>query len=273
MELRRPECFRSAIARRPARMLSSARSRGRARVRHSLAGSTPPVRSVHPMDPIGSVGRGWLIGPLSSVVSRPVAGTSMPIHQKPAPGTREPGQWRRTDRGRARAGAALRRGDPHRRRARATHPLGDGNKELELSGGARLRPRTGVICTGVAYRRLDAPGVEELIGCGVAYGPHPPRHRPPRPARCAGRRRELRRPGRATPRELRALRDHRRARRLAGRRHVALPRRPHPQIHGSPSAPAPVSRGRRAARGWPPSPAPAAMAVPKGTCMPRRSTS
>jgi hypothetical protein len=31
------------------------------------------VRSVHPMDPIGSVGRGWLmggLGPLSSVVSR-----------------------------------------------------------------------------------------------------------------------------------------------------------------------------------------------------------
>ena len=41
---------------------SSARSRGRASVRHSRAVSTPPVRSVHPMDPIGSVGRGWLMG-------------------------------------------------------------------------------------------------------------------------------------------------------------------------------------------------------------------
>ena len=30
-------------------------------VRHSRAVSTPPVRSVHPMDPIGSVGRGWLM--------------------------------------------------------------------------------------------------------------------------------------------------------------------------------------------------------------------
>src|SRR3954471_9202653 len=39
-------------------------------IRHSRAVSTPPVRSVHPMDPIGSVGRGWLMGPLSSVVSR-----------------------------------------------------------------------------------------------------------------------------------------------------------------------------------------------------------
>src|SRR6476619_2198210 len=55
MELRRPECIRSIIARRPARMLSSPRSRGPASVRHSRVVSTPPVRSVHPMDPIGSV--------------------------------------------------------------------------------------------------------------------------------------------------------------------------------------------------------------------------
>src|SRR3954466_781329 len=65
MELRRPECIRSTIARRPARMLSSPRSRGRASVRHSRAVSTPPVRSVHPMDPIGSVDRGWLMWGLS----------------------------------------------------------------------------------------------------------------------------------------------------------------------------------------------------------------
>src|SRR5918993_740399 len=70
MDLRRPEWTRSTIARRPARMLSSPRSRGRASVRHSRAVSTPPVRSVHPMDPIGSVGRGWLMGLLRSVVSQ-----------------------------------------------------------------------------------------------------------------------------------------------------------------------------------------------------------
>ncbi|MFL5382042.1 MAG: NAD(P)/FAD-dependent oxidoreductase, partial [Longimicrobiaceae bacterium] len=61
-----------------------------------------------------------------------------------------------------------------------THPLPHGKKELELSGGARLRPRAAIICTGVAYRRLDAAGVEELIGCGVAYGSSPgqaPGHR------------------------------------------------------------------------------------------------
>src|SRR5215213_5863022 len=61
MELRRPECIRSTIARRPASMLSSPRSRGRASVTHSRAVSTPPVRSVHPMDPIGSEGRGGLM--------------------------------------------------------------------------------------------------------------------------------------------------------------------------------------------------------------------
>ena len=47
---------------------------GRASVRHSRAVSIPPVRSVHPMDPIGSVGRGWLMGPLSSGCRGQVAG-------------------------------------------------------------------------------------------------------------------------------------------------------------------------------------------------------
>ena len=49
----------------------------------------------------------------------------------------------------------------------------DGSFELSLSGGGHLAARSGVIATGVAYRRLDAPGVEELIGCGVSYGSAP----------------------------------------------------------------------------------------------------
>ena len=59
-------------------------------------------------------------------------------------------------------------------------PKPDGSFELILSGGGSLRGRSGVIATGVAYRRLDAPGVEELIGCGVSYGSAPaeaPGHR------------------------------------------------------------------------------------------------
>ena len=52
-------------------------------------------------------------------------------------------------------------------------PCQDGSFELSLSGGGHFRARSGVIATGVAYRRLDAPGVEELIGCGVSYGSAP----------------------------------------------------------------------------------------------------
>ena len=52
-------------------------------------------------------------------------------------------------------------------------PKPDGSFGLSLSGGGQLRGRSGVIATGVAYRRLEAPGVEELIGCGVSYGSAP----------------------------------------------------------------------------------------------------
>ncbi len=54
-------------------------------------------------------------------------------------------------------------------------PHTDGSFELSLSGGGHFRARSGVIATGVAYRRLDAPGVEQLIGCGVSYGSAPAR--------------------------------------------------------------------------------------------------
>ncbi len=59
-------------------------------------------------------------------------------------------------------------------------PNADGSFELSLSGGGRFSALSGVIATGVAYRRLDAPGVEQLIGCGVSYGSAPakaPGHR------------------------------------------------------------------------------------------------
>jgi thioredoxin reductase (NADPH) len=52
-------------------------------------------------------------------------------------------------------------------------PKPDRSFELSLSGGGHLRAPCGVIATGVAYRRLDAPGVEQLIGCGVSYGSAP----------------------------------------------------------------------------------------------------
>ncbi|MDQ3874950.1 MAG: FAD-dependent oxidoreductase [Actinomycetota bacterium] len=44
---------------------------------------------------------------------------------------------------------------------------------IELTSEAAFRARASVLATGVAYRRLGAPGVEELIGAGVHYGSAP----------------------------------------------------------------------------------------------------
>jgi thioredoxin reductase (NADPH) len=52
-------------------------------------------------------------------------------------------------------------------------PRPDGTFELELTSGATVAARTGIASGGVAYRRLDAPGVNELLGRGVVYGSAP----------------------------------------------------------------------------------------------------
>jgi thioredoxin reductase (NADPH) len=49
-------------------------------------------------------------------------------------------------------------------------PRPDGSVEVEFSSGSTVRARSGLIATGVAYRRLGVPGVENLIGRGVRYG-------------------------------------------------------------------------------------------------------
>jgi thioredoxin reductase (NADPH) len=49
-------------------------------------------------------------------------------------------------------------------------PCEGGMVKIELVNGAAFRERCGIIATGVDYRRLDAPGVEELVGRGVHYG-------------------------------------------------------------------------------------------------------
>jgi thioredoxin reductase (NADPH) len=41
---------------------------------------------------------------------------------------------------------------------------------VRLAGGTELAGHTVLVSTGVAYRRLDAPGVDELTGRGVYYG-------------------------------------------------------------------------------------------------------
>jgi thioredoxin reductase (NADPH) len=52
-------------------------------------------------------------------------------------------------------------------------PMPDGSIDVLLSGGEHVRGRSGLIATGVVYRRLGAPGVEELVGSGVCYGSAP----------------------------------------------------------------------------------------------------
>jgi thioredoxin reductase (NADPH) len=52
-------------------------------------------------------------------------------------------------------------------------PGDDARLHVELSSGATLRARTGVASMGVHYRRLEAPGVEELVGAGIFYGSAP----------------------------------------------------------------------------------------------------
>ena len=46
----------------------------------------------------------------------------------------------------------------------------DGKRVIRLAGGGELECRSALIATGVDYRRIDAPGVEELVGRGVYYG-------------------------------------------------------------------------------------------------------
>src|SRR5262245_47226776 len=49
-------------------------------------------------------------------------------------------------------------------------PLDGALAGLELTNGAAFRTRSVVVATGVYYRRLEAEGVEGLIGAGVFYG-------------------------------------------------------------------------------------------------------
>jgi thioredoxin reductase (NADPH) len=52
-------------------------------------------------------------------------------------------------------------------------PGESGTLEFELTGGTTVRARAGIAANGVHYRRLEAPGVDELIGAGVHYGSSP----------------------------------------------------------------------------------------------------
>jgi hypothetical protein len=189
MELRRPECIRSTLARRPARMLSSPRSSGRASVRHSRAVSTPPVRSVHPMDPIGSVGRGWLMGPLSSMVSRSGGGDKHGHDVRDlsrgrcGEGAAPPRALRPTPAGTRPTGARSKSGtrscsasSPKRAEERSLPVLGDRLPRLATvlrKGASRpgipLAPRLGIRLTPLNVEgRYQRPSTEALVAGGGA---------------------------------------------------------------------------------------------------------
>ena len=51
----------------------------------------------------------------------------------------------------------------------ALQPAADGFT-LRLAGGGESHARSVLITTGVSYRRLDAPGMDSLLGAGVFYG-------------------------------------------------------------------------------------------------------
>jgi thioredoxin reductase (NADPH) len=52
-------------------------------------------------------------------------------------------------------------------------PTDRGTFRIELTCGSVVEVRTGVVATGVDYRRLEAPGVGKFVGAGVHYGSAP----------------------------------------------------------------------------------------------------
>ena len=155
---------------------SGVKSGGRASVRHSRAVSTPPVRSVHPMDPIGSGGRGWLMGPsqVGGVAVR-WRGQAPRRVTKPAPGPESPGQH---------LSVADRR-DP--RSATGDSPTSGADAQLapRLSAGAvsvaLLRRSSGrgdaarddYCCEADGGAALHDPRYSEHAKAGVGTGPRP----------------------------------------------------------------------------------------------------
>ena len=52
----------------------------------------------------------------------------------------------------------------------SAHPESDQTIDLTLTSATRLRGRSGVIATGVAYRQLNAPAAQPFVGRAVHYG-------------------------------------------------------------------------------------------------------
>jgi thioredoxin reductase (NADPH) len=55
------------------------------------------------------------------------------------------------------------------RLATALRPSGD-HYVVELDGGSMIEARTVIVATGVSWRRLDVPSLDDLLGAGIFYG-------------------------------------------------------------------------------------------------------
>jgi hypothetical protein len=104
----------------------------------------------------------------------------------------------------------------------------DGTIEVELASRTGVRARSVILAFRVAYRLLEAPGVDRLIGRGVHYGSAPDEALGvQRPSGGRGGGRQLRRTGGALTRRQGGGGHDAGAGGLAGTQDVPLPRRSH----------------------------------------------
>jgi thioredoxin reductase (NADPH) len=52
-------------------------------------------------------------------------------------------------------------------------PTDHGTFRIELTCGSVVEVRSGVVATGVDYRRLEAPGIKQFVGAGSITAPRP----------------------------------------------------------------------------------------------------
>ena len=123
---------------------------------------------------------------------------------------------------------------------------GDG-PVVALVNGGQVSARAVVLATGVSYRRLEAPGIAELVGAGVFYGSALSEAPAVKDQEVFHRRcRELRRAGGRLPGQVGAQRQPAGTRGQPRQEHVGLP---DGEIDGTPGVRVRLQTGVAAARG------------------------
>ena len=190
MELRRPECIRSTIARRPARMLSSPPQQGPSKCQAFPSAQHSPG-ALGPANGSDRIGGSWLAhGGLSVRWCRgQVAGTSTPISHQASAGAREPGQHLSVADRRDREQSALAEGK-ERSTSVALSPgqlRGTAGRHRRSARGDRWGTDTRRDCWGVRLsggtpRFKNRPEGESALGCGLLAGAEQVRAVAPGPA-------------------------------------------------------------------------------------------